>query len=140
MGGDAVAGENDLPYGELPETALFDHGDMWRNDERLAFAEARDTGRGVLIDFWAMWCIPCMRMEAETFRDPEVQVRINAAFVPLKVDVTEETRDNRQQLERYDVAKLPVIVLLDAQGRELARVDEFLGPSEFLERLAQVKP
>jgi thiol:disulfide interchange protein DsbD len=35
----------------------------WRHDETAAFAEAKETGKHVMVDFGATWCLPCKEIE-----------------------------------------------------------------------------
>ena len=80
---------------------------VWRSDERMAWSEARALGRGLVVDFWADWCDACWRLERQTFAEPEVRRAIAEQFVALRIDVSEETRENREQLQRYGVVQLP---------------------------------
>jgi thiol-disulfide isomerase/thioredoxin len=129
----AVAGEQSR--GDLPETAYPRDDDLWRSDERRAVSEARDSSVGMVIDFWADWCDACWRFEKETFGDPAVRGLISSRFVPLRIDVTEDSFLNREQLQRYSVTSLPTVLLLDANGREVERIDKFMESQAFLARL-----
>ncbi len=52
-----------------------------------AVAEAKSTGRPVMIDFYADWCLPCKELDHRTFRDPRV-IAAAKGWVLLKADLT----------------------------------------------------
>jgi thiol:disulfide interchange protein len=56
--------------------------------------------------------------------------------VPLRIDVTEESSENREQLKRYAVLQLPTVVLLDHRAREIDRIVDFVVSEKLLSRLA----
>jgi thioredoxin:protein disulfide reductase len=108
----------------------------WVYQEEAAFAEARDQGKGVMIDFAATWCTPCAELEL-TFATEGVYEHLVDNYVPLKFDVTEGTDADEERQERYKAQTLPAVVFLDPDGRELGRVDKYLPPDEFMK---QVEP
>ncbi len=92
----------------------------WRYDESLAFAEAKQDNKGVVIDFGADWCIPCKVIET-VFGEPEVHERLNADFIPLKFDVSKTSDANDLLQARFKATSLPAVLFLDAEGNELVR-------------------
>jgi thiol:disulfide interchange protein len=135
-GGDAAA-EVDEP-GDLPDALHAPRGErrgFWRLDEEAAIREAKRTGRGLLVSFWADWSEDCVELHQKTLRDPSVRAAIFGGYVPLRIDVTEESRLGRIQLQRYGVAHLPAVILLDDEGNELDRVEELISEKGMLERL-----
>ncbi|HEX8235620.1 MAG TPA: cytochrome c biogenesis protein CcdA [Abditibacteriaceae bacterium] len=62
-------------------------GKEWKNATAAVLDEARRSGRPVVLDFRADWCIPCLKLEREVFSRPEV---LNAASgtTLLKVDLS----------------------------------------------------
>jgi len=111
-----------------------DAGIDWLHDEPEALARARDTGKPLIIDFTAEWCMACKELEAFTFSDPEVQAELKARFVSAKIDCTEETEDVKRLFEKYNVRGLPLIVFYDSRGELLAdeRVIGFIDKDEML--------
>jgi thiol:disulfide interchange protein DsbD len=92
----------------------------------------------VLLDFYADWCIDCVRMERRTFPDPEVARRLSEMTL-LKVDVTDYTRDDQAILERFGIVGPPAYLFFD-QGEELRelRTFGFRGPARFVALLDEV--
>jgi len=126
--------------GDLPETGRLRVDGFWEADETLATTRARERGRGLLIDFYADWCDPCLTMDRDVFSDPEVRAKVTAGYVPFRIDVTEFTRTNREQLERYEVDQLPAVLIFGPDGRLRARVDEAISVDRMLAVLASGAP
>ncbi len=135
QGGDAMTREDDGP-GDLPETGFAPAHGFWRSDEHEAQREARAYGKGLLVSFFAEWCDECRRLERDTLRDPEIRRAVVNRFVPLRIDLTEETRENREQSERYAVSRVPSLLVLDASGRELYRFEAYVPRDTLLGILA----
>lgn len=93
--------------------------------------QALDAGQPVLIDFAAEWCIPCREMDHTTYVDAEV-VREAERFRMFKADITEESEQTSQLVERYDVRGVPTVILFSAMGDERERFVGYVGAEELL--------
>ncbi|MCH9058936.1 MAG: thioredoxin family protein, partial [Planctomycetes bacterium] len=107
----------------------------WSEDFPAAMRLAGASHRNVLVVFQLPGCSPCRRMERSVLPDPKV-TRALASLVPVHLDLSQTP----QLSERYQVWGTPTYLLLDPQGRLLARdsgyrsVDEFVS---FLSRASQ---
>jgi thiol:disulfide interchange protein DsbD len=93
--------------------------------------------RPVMLDFSADWCVPCHELERYTFTDRRVREEARA-FDAYKVDLTRYDSPEVEGWRRqYAISGVPTIVFLDVAGNEIreARVEGFLPPGPFLERL-----
>jgi thioredoxin:protein disulfide reductase len=113
----------------------------WQPYSEQALAEARKAGRGVIIDTFADWCIPCKELDQSTFTNGEVKKEAER-FVTLKLDLTrsEAGSEAARAKERFGIRGVPTVVFLDGTGRELSelRLEGFEKPSPFLARMKQV--
>ena len=100
--------------------AFFPPGMSWHTEEARAFAEARRSGRHVLIDFGAEWCGPCLEIEKIMARHGVFR-EMEASFVPLRFDVTQQSAEDEALQDRYDASSLPAVIFLSAKGKELGR-------------------
>lgn len=103
----------------------------WRTDLDSAMAEARRTGRPVLVDFSASWCPPCIAMKHEVWPDPAVERAVVSSYVPVAIDVDHDGGLS----DRYGVQTIPTLVVLNARG-EIVRQAGYLPVSGVLRFLA----
>jgi len=114
--------------------ALASHqiGEMdWETGWEKALDRAKKEKKVVLVDFYADWCVWCRRLDATTYKDPDVVRFIGTNLIPVKLDV--EAREGRRLAERYGVDGLPTILIVGANGSELGRIPGYMPASRFLE-------
>jgi thioredoxin:protein disulfide reductase len=111
----------------------------WLDDYSTAQQLALASKRPMLVDFGASWCGACGELDRETFSDARV-VREGQRFVPVHVDLSpgKDTPKKQALLRSYNQRGLPLVVLHDHSGHEVARVTGFMGPKKFLELLRKV--
>lgn len=100
----------------------------WLHDEARAVEQARSARKPLLIDFRADWCGACKMLDAHTWADPAVRAYVNARFVPLQLDLTNEDDEAVHGLaERYRVSGLPTILAGDQRVVGFVRATEMLA-------------
>ncbi len=93
----------------------------------------------VLINFTAVWCVACKELKEITFVDPTVISLMNK-FTLLKVDVTDNSKEDKVLQEAYGVVGPPAIIFYDKNKNEL-KADKMIGfkpPLEFIPILKKV--
>jgi len=78
-----------------------------------ALARAREEGKPLVLDFHAQWCVPCKRIERETFADPDVAGLLKQCIL-LKID----TDEHPDVAKHFGVVGLPDIRLLAPNGEQ----------------------
>jgi len=118
---------------------LPDLGFLDADDKPLKLGDYR--GKTVLLNFWATWCGPCVkempsldRLQAELGKDGFVVLPLSLDG-PSRAKVRPFYEDKklgnlgvyfdkgRKAMQALDVSVLPTSILVDAQGRELGRLE-----------------
>jgi thiol:disulfide interchange protein DsbD len=101
-------------------------------DLDAAIAAANASGKTVMLDFYADWCVSCKEMEHRTFTDPGVQAALARATL-LQADVTANDEADQALLQRFGILGPPTIVFFGPDGAERTdyRVVGFKPADEF---------
>ena len=120
---------------QIPRASAASHQDelSWQPYRGATVQRAVESGRPVIIDFYADWCVPCKELDAKTFADPRVEKRL-AGYDRFKVDMTRSTKENSELAGLYSVRGVPTVILYRA-GEETGRITGFEPPERFLTRL-----
>jgi thiol:disulfide interchange protein DsbD len=104
-------------------------------DQQLA--SARQAGRPVMVDFYADWCVDCIRMLKTTFLDSKVQSTLED-WVMIKVDVTDPGSTAEEIKTRYSIFGPPATLYVDAAGNEISSMRRYgyMKPNELLDHIA----
>jgi thiol:disulfide interchange protein len=109
--------------GEYVAVHKYDPARDAEKDIRDALAEAKRTGKRVMLEVGGEWCIWCHIMDAYFEKNPELLALREKNFVMLKINFSEENK-NEQVLSRYPAVKgYPHIFVLDKDGKLLHSQD-----------------
>lgn len=113
---------------------------VWQPFSEQAVSSARAEGKGVIIDTFADWCIPCKELDRFTFTDSNVRKEAGR-FVTLKLDLTHGEETATRAKNHYGIVGVPTIVFIDASGKERKdlRLEGFEKPEKFLARMKQIE-
>lgn len=107
----------------------------WMTDFAEAQAEARRLDRPILVHFYADWCGPCKKMEAEVLNSRFLVSQFGTKFIGVKVN----TDHNRPLAKKYGVEALPCDLFLDPAGKVLAQTTGYQDPQTYLTRAARIE-
>ena len=120
-------------YALIPST---EKGIEWSEYSEAAVSTI--SSRGVIIDFYADWCIPCKELDALTFSDPKV-IELSKQFDTYKADMTKSLSPEVEVLrEKYKIVGVPTVLILNSGGEEAERITGFVDAKEFFEIISKV--
>jgi thiol:disulfide interchange protein DsbD len=99
--------ENALPFKRIKSLA----------DLQTEVGQASATGKNVMLDFYADWCIACIEMETYTFPKPEVHAVLKDTVL-LQADVTDNDDIDQELMQRFDIFGPPAILFFGKDGME----------------------
>jgi thiol:disulfide interchange protein DsbD len=106
-----------------------------------AMATARVTGKPVLLDFSANWCVECKIVDRNVFGNKTVRERMRDVVL-IRADMTDYNDDSRALMQRFNVVGPPTMIFLDAQaGREIPET-RTVGPVDadtFISKIASAR-
>ena len=102
----------------------------------LSYEKAQQVhqNRKFFVYFNAEWCGFCRKLEATTFKDPEIIAFINRNFTPVRVNIDRE----KQIAAHYGVQGVPDLRFISAKGEAIARWPGFIEADQLLPLLQYI--
>jgi thioredoxin-related protein/YHS domain-containing protein len=106
----------------------------WSTDIEQSLQSAAQSGKPVLMEFTASWCVYCKRMEKSTFTDPRVAAQIEEQFVAVRVDADK----HKDLVKDLEIEGLPAILIVSPELKIIHRIKGFQTANALLTELNKV--
>ena len=103
---------------------------------QTAIDRAKKEKKFLLLRFTAKWCPGCIRYETEVFSNKDYK-KISKGFITNKIDV--DLYENFELSEKFKIAGIPTLVVLDSYGNEIDRASDFQEITAFTQFLDSIR-
>jgi thiol:disulfide interchange protein DsbD len=113
----------------------------FRPADQASLGAAVASGRPVMLEFSADWCVPCHELERATFSNRAV-IAASRDFHAFKVDLTRyDSPESEAWRKNWKVTGVPTVIFVGTDGAEMPglRVEGFIPPEPFLELMKRAK-
>ena len=98
----------------------------WQHWTPERFAEARASGKVVVVDFTAEWCLNCKALESGVLHRAEVAAVLNSdRVVPMKVDITAGYPEGVAFMKELRWANIPLLAVFGPDSPEPEKFDSY---------------
>lgn len=105
------------------KTATKEGGIKWVYSMDEALKLSKQSGKPIMVDFYADWCGWCKKLDKDTYADAKV-VDLSEKFINTKIN----TDNDKFNAHKYKIRGLPTILFLDSDGQVLQRIGGYVGP------------
>ncbi len=147
-----IIGQSQLAQAEMPDRATqaastagsaltssqsaSDDELTWHDNLESGWAEAKRTGRPMVIFITSEECVYCDAMKRDTLCDESVRKRLIARFVPIRL----RPGTNNQVLSRVQVTAYPTTLLAHPRGKVITHRVGYQPVAKFHEMLSEIAP
>ncbi len=92
------------------------------------------TNKPVFVDFYADWCITCVRLENNVLNKKNVINYLNDNFLMLKIDLTKISKSEKELMKERSILAVPYYLFVNKEKKETIYTGE-LSKDNFLKVL-----
>ena len=100
---------------------------VWVRNYDMAVSVASKSNKLIVMDFWAIWCKPCLMMDEKLWENAEMKKLANN-FICLRVNFDYDLR----LVSQYGVRAIPRVIIITAGGEVLYDNLGFLNEESYL--------
>ena len=109
----------------------------WKTYKESNFSDPGNK-KGIIIDFYADWCVPCKEMDKTTFLDKKVISEVNK-YLTLKADMTKSMSPEVDALRnKFQIDAMPTILVFSPNWEEIKRITGYANADEFHKLLSDL--
>lgn len=98
----------------------------WQAWTPARFQEAMESGKVVVVDFTAEWCLNCKALEASVLHRDEVASVLNSdGVIPMKVDITAGYPEGVAFMKELQWANVPLLAIFGPGSEEAQKFDSY---------------
>lgn len=109
----------------------------WQKDLASAQAEAKTTGKIMMVDVYTDWCGWCKKLDSDTYSDARVIAKAKD-FVSLKLN-PEASDAGAAFAQKYGVTGYPCILFLEPDGTVVNRIGGYMEAEPFAAAMARTQ-
>ncbi|MCD6379005.1 protein-disulfide reductase DsbD [bacterium] len=127
------------PGGPIIETQEGSHI-QWVTYTEAEFDKAKLSGKPIMMDFTADWCIPCHELDHKTFSNPEV-MNLARDLITIKVELTNSNANSEKIKKEFNIKGVPTILFFDSKGNQISklRISGFIKPERLIEKIKKLE-
>lgn len=102
-----------------------------------ALAQADKDKKLIFLDIYAVWCGPCKRLKATTFKDQAIGDYFNQRFVSIAIDG--EKGEGVALAQKLQLTAYPTLYILDAKGNVKRKMVGYRSAEQLLAEVKMIE-
>lgn len=131
----------------LASVSVSAQTEEWTQDYSAALAEAKETGKPVLLNFSGSdWCKWCVKLDKEVFSKEAFKAYAEDNLVLVLVDTPARkklkpavAKQNDELKKKFAIRGFPTVLLVDGEGKVIAQTGyQYGGAEKYVEHLKEL--